>query len=331
MTSPTKSFEQLQVSKTRERRDTTSLLPSTYDLDADVMPECPVPEANMGLYTPDRLQQSLVYAHKFLARRNISPRAELFMQLYKDELKDALNAETTKEREISLRLVIVEEKLVQEKDFLKPLDSQSEELQDHLLKLRELEYFMRYGDYIQIIPTRIRLYTSKNKTENWELLLGQNYWSNIAKELDAEEEGRQATRFRTGSILDHPNLRVTYAVSRACQELGISEEMVVRSIMEYGRRNNFVHLNLADLRKEGDFHLLAKILYTDREGLSLIFSEVTSETDLARLRDIIQNEIDTWFNTSVNPGLPTTWCPTEALIQAYCGFQQLLSTYKSTI
>ena len=94
MPSPIKSFAELQVTRSRKRGDTTSLLHSSYDPDTDVMPELPVPEASPSLYTRERLQQSLVYAERCLKRRDISPRSELFMQLYKEELKDALKAET---------------------------------------------------------------------------------------------------------------------------------------------------------------------------------------------------------------------------------------------
>ena len=315
MSSPTKSFGQLEIVKIRPRGDTTSLLPSSYDSSTEVMPERPVPEVNPSLYTTERLQQSLAYAQKFLARRDISPRSELFMYLYKEELKDALNAETSEEREEHATMIMVEERLIRDKAFLRPLKSvQRAELEDELLKLREFQYCARYGDYMKIIPTRLSLHASQNKSEKWQLISGNKYWSDIARNLQTEEDARQEA-IRKGSVLDPVKLDTTAAVSTACFELGISEKLAVCSIMEYGTWNLQVHRDLVDLRRDGKYPLLANILCADRDELSSTFSEVRSETDLACLRTIIQTEIDTWFDISLNPDHPDEWVPTTALRQ----------------
>ena len=118
MPSPTKSFAELVVIKTRTRGDTTSLLPSSYDPNAKDRPECSVPEVSPSLYTPERLQKSLVYAQRFLARRNISPRSELFMTLFKEEVKEALTTENAEERELNTTMIMAEERLIRTKRFL---------------------------------------------------------------------------------------------------------------------------------------------------------------------------------------------------------------------
>ena len=51
MPSPTKLFAKLQVTRSRKRGNTISLLPTSYDPDSDVIPEIPVSEANPSLYT----------------------------------------------------------------------------------------------------------------------------------------------------------------------------------------------------------------------------------------------------------------------------------------
>lgn len=113
-------------------------------------------EVNLLLYTIKRLQRSLVYAERCLKHRDISPRSELlFMQLYKEELKDALKAETMERRENHAMMVMAEERLVQEKGFLRPLQSAHRaEPEDQLLQLKELQYIKRYGNCMKIIPTR---------------------------------------------------------------------------------------------------------------------------------------------------------------------------------
>ena len=318
MPSPTKSFAELQVTRSRKRGDTTSLLPSSYDPDTDVMPELPVPEASPSLYTRERLQQSLVYAERCLKRRDISPRSELFMQLYKEELKDALKAETTEQRENHAMMVMTEERLIQDKGFLRPLKSAHRaELKDQLLQLRELQYLKRYGDYMKIIPARLRLHASKHKSENWQLIPGNNYWSRIAVTLGAEEEARKEA-VRVGAALDKVKSPTTAAVYMACADLGISEELALWSIQEYGTRNREVHRDLNDLKREGEFPLLASILCADRNELSSTFSLIKSETDITHLRVIIQSEIDTWFeDTSDNSNHSAAWVPSIALRQFY--------------
>ncbi len=254
-----------------------------------------------------------MYARSFLAQRNVSPGSDLFMHLYKEELKDALCAESPEERERCTTMVMAEERLIQEKHFLRPLkNNQGVEMEDQLLKLRELQYYVQYGNDPKTIPTRLPIHARKNKLENWELLLGNNYWSDIAENLKVEEATKQAAILK-GSVLDDYELDTTVAVSTACWDVGISKELAVWSIMEYGNRNLQVHRDLLDMRSDGKFPLLAKILCADRNDLDSTFSELTSETDLSSLRTIIQTKRDTWFDTSDNPDHPDEWIPTTAL------------------
>lgn len=114
------------------------------------------------------------------------------MQLYKEELKHALKVETTEQRENHAMIVMAEERLIHEKGFLQPLKSaQRAELEDELLQLRELQYLARYGDYMKIVSTRLRLHASKHKSKNWPSISGNKYWSRIAVTLGTEEEARK--------------------------------------------------------------------------------------------------------------------------------------------
>ena len=316
MSSPLKSFAELQVTRSRKRGNTTSLLPSAYDPDTDAIPEPPIPEASPSLYTTERLQQSLVYAEKYLKRRDISPRSELFIQLYKEELKDALEADEMEQREYHALMVMAEERLIQDKGFLRPLKSTDKvELEDELLQLRELQYLQRYGDYMKIIPTRLRLYASKHKLENWQLISGKNYWSRIAITIKEEEDARKEA-VRVGAALDKFRMPTTAAVCIACADLGISEELALWSIQEYGVRNQEVHRDLNDLKSTGAFPLLASTLCADRNDLRSTFSSIKAEMDIHHLQSIIQNEIDECFeDTDDNPNYPDAWVPSIALRQ----------------
>ena len=318
MASPTEPFTGLQISKTRKRGDTTSLLPNSYDPDTDDLPEMPVPEKAPPLYTTTRLQQSLVYAQRCLNHRNISPRSELFVSIYKADLKDALRAKTAEEREKHALMVMAYERMIGERRFLQPLKSaDTAKLEDELLQLRELQYVNRYGDYMKIIPTRLRLRASQQKLENWEAISGGNYWSDIALTISAEAETR-AEAVRKGLELSKVNSPTTGAVYAACTDLNMSKELALWSINEYGMRNKEVHRDLEELKREGNFPQLASILCADRNDLSSTFSSIKSETDIRFLREIIQTEIDDCFeDTSENPNLPTAWVPSPKLRQIH--------------
>jgi hypothetical protein len=95
--------------------------------------------------------------------------------------------------------------------------------------------------------------------------------------------------------------RYHLAISNACYRLGISQDFVLWSVRAGG------HPDLEDLRKTSMYHDLAKILFIDRKELSLIFSKINKSKEnenenedkniniVVALREIIQDEIDTWF------------------------------------
>lgn len=294
-----------------------SLLPKSYDPNSNALPEIPIPEAHSSLYTKERLQKSLVYAEMCLQRRDISPRSELFMQLYKDEIKDALNTEAVEKRDHHVIMIIAEERLMQEKEFLRPFKSASTiEMGDQLLQLREFQYIARYGDYMKIIPNRLKIHASNTKFEDWELISGSVYWSKIADQLEEEEKKRkEATSKGLFQVTSAP---VAYAIFKACYDLGISDDLAIWAIKEYAARNRGAHRDLIDLKKEGQYSLLAMILCADRNELFSTFSCIGSETDLTHLQNIIQGEIDTMFEDTVeNPTNPSVWVPSPALRQIH--------------
>lgn len=317
MSSPTKQFGELNIARSRRRADTTDLLPSSHGPSTTALPEAPVPELSTSFYTNDRLQRSLVYAEICLKRRDISPRSELFMQLCKEEVKDALKAETAAERESHARMIMTEEKLIQEQNFLRPLKSAEEaEMEDQMLQLREFQYYARYGNYMKIIPNRLRLKASNKKLENWQLISENHYWTSIAAKIEEEEKSRsEAVLKGIVQSLRQPTIAAVYG---ACTDLGISDKMAIWAIKEYGARNRGVHRDLNDYKKKGQFPLLASILWADRNELFSTFSSIRSETDLNHLQAIIQSEIDVCFEDAAKyPDHPDAWIPSLALRQIH--------------
>ncbi len=310
------SFAELKITKNRGRSDTKSLLPNTFDPDDGKDPEVPMPEAAAKLYTKERLQKSLIYAEKFLKLRNISPRSELFMDFYKNSIKAALTAETPTEREERAIDVLIEEKLIQLARFLKPYKTAKQaELEDHLLELREMQYLARYGDYLKILPTKVRHYASINKIQDWELTSARLQWTDVADAIIAEEERRKEAD-RLGSKMKDEGLPTTTTIKITCRDLGLSPDTVIWSIKAYARRNRELHRSIDNMKEEGKFSELANTLYADKNDLDSVFS-CKSATDTEHLKEIIQDEIDLYFDTNDFPDNPDVWSPSKVLSQVF--------------
>jgi hypothetical protein len=311
MSSPSKPFNKLSVGKTRERANTEDLLPD--DFDVNVVPTCPVPEDDPAHYTFPRMEKSLAFAHGFMWR-NISPRARLFLSLVKAEVKEAMHAETYDEIFTYAKRIMILDRLVRSMDFWRPSPRPQNvvEMEQEILKLRQIQYVARYGDYLEFLPTRIRAHASKTRFEGSDVFTERSYWTPIAAEIRHEDELLEE-QYRLGDSQSPVNGRYHLAIGNACHSLGISRELVLLSVKEYGDRNSEVHRDLGDLRKAGKFHILAKILFTDREELCLTFPVAKSTEDIDALREIIQDQIDTWFVCHY-PDEHQSWYPNQALL-----------------
>lgn len=319
MSSPTKPFGNLSVSKTR------SSDPKEQSSSAgDTQLQFPNPEKSLKGYNKGRLKEGLDFAHRYLNRRDISPRSEIFMNIYKDKVQLAMDLKSGSVRQDALRMVCAQEQLMHQEAFLKPVKKAREaQFEMALLSLRELQYFVRYGDYLKIIPTRLRTYAKKEKIVHYETICGEKFWTDIADDL--RQEQRALEKEKRNEPVDEKesnNYEISLAFSAACQGLGISKELALWSVKEYGVRNSTVHKDIDDVIKAADFRRLAMILYNDREELALTFSQSKSQTDLKFLRTIIQNEIDKYFVTSYLPDKPLAWAPTQALIDCHMAASQ---------
>lgn len=86
---PSPELSDLKIRKTRDRSDTTRLLLESFDPASVVFPAEPSTDLRLEAYTTDRLQPDLAYAQKGPMKRHLSPRSELFMGFFKDQLKAA--------------------------------------------------------------------------------------------------------------------------------------------------------------------------------------------------------------------------------------------------
>lgn len=187
------------------------------------------------------------------------------MEIFKEELKETFLATTA---------VRVYEKLIEQNAFLwAQRFSQNLELETNLLQLWEIQYLARYSDYMRIIPTRLRQHASETKTSDWELISGKHYWSDIASKLTAEDKNQRNIRLFDSEAYKAADYRTHAAVYNASRALGISEDLTIWSIIQYGLRNEKAHRELEALRAEGDFQQLAQVYSADLEDVDLVFSE----------------------------------------------------------
>lgn len=108
-------------------------------------------------------------------------------------------------------------------------------------------------------------------------------------------KGKKAHAAKSRRATESLDLDTRVSVSMACRDLGISEDLAVWSIIEYGERNQTFHGDLDSLKADGDFRQLALVLYTDLEDIDCVFSKIQSETDKHVLKSFIYDEIDRWF------------------------------------
>lgn len=221
------------------------------------------------------------------------------------------------QEEKNIKTAMIRDRLTGEIEYLKKYQGSNclILLQNALLSLRRSQYVNRYGDYLKLIPICIRVVPYKAPPHGHQDFTIGEYWEHAAKTLQAEDEVHER-EMRRGYIYGHIRQRGIVSLMHACSSLGISHELALWSIMEFGADISplYQNLGLGDLRKNGEYSTLAKILYHDQVELDKVSSEEDSETGIIALENLIQEEIDTWFHCIV-PDDPETWVPTTALLE----------------
>lgn len=274
----------------------------------------PVPEESLEAYSNARLRESLNFALEVLNLRNISPRSERFYSLFRDKIIAALDAETRHERLTEKEGVATIEQMLFNTYYHQPkYFGRASEVRAALLELREMQYLARYGDYVNIGVGRVRIHAGASKLPGWETISGNYRWSDISRRLKAEEE---ALHRSCGHPADGP-YPMFLAISDACWSMGYDFDFVRWSIHHHARRNLTSPKGLEDLIVRGGPFLLSKALFYDLKDVWCVFSESRSQTLVEHLKAVIQNHIDLWFNSSLDPKTPGLWISSGELYDAY--------------
>ena len=205
----------------RPRGDIVSLLETAKD--TDTITECPQPEDTTQDYTVPRLRRSLTCADNCLQRKDLSPRSTLFLELFKDNVKETLEMEDkSQSREQVLGTVRLQEELIVKHDFLRPLTSplsqEMADLQNVTLQLWKIEYFVRYGDLFKDLTNAVKQQAKFSKLDGWELVNGSRWWSHIASDLRDEDEAWRKF-IASCTVGDIPSRPISRVICYACKDL----------------------------------------------------------------------------------------------------------------
>lgn len=247
-------------------------------------------EKSVEAYTAERLQQGLDFAVKSLQRRDISSRSAIIVQNYREQVSDTLAASADKDRVALIGGVRVLEGVFQTVRFLSTDPSASVMLlQKEILRLREMEYSVRYGDYLAKIPNEVKRFVKASDIKDNIQLLSDHSWTHISKLLSEDPDTETDRKKKTALIS---------LITETCSRLGLDYKLVMFSMVEYGKRNSIVHRNLDEMKSAAGYFILGQVLCEDLRDVDLVFSVVRSKVDNEYLRSIIKAEIDMCFDTT---------------------------------
>jgi hypothetical protein len=238
--------------------------------------------------------------------------------LFREEITRALEAKTPEEKLTRVHEIEVFERVINDKAFLQPRTfSENMEMEDALLRLRELQYLARYGDYVKIVTGQVRLHAGETRFAGWETLSGKHQWIEISQRLKKEEYDLDKAVKGPWEKEPKYSYDTIIAIETVCEGMGYDPELVKWSIHTYAERNATFHKDLDHLITKGAFTQLAEALYRDFRDIYCVFSETRSQTDLKYLECVIKAQIDRWFDTSLAPDNPLAWLPKKELMDAY--------------
>lgn len=269
----------------------------------------PPPEALPSHYTPDRVQKGIDYATARLSR-NPTPNTEKLLTLYKAAcvaaLDDLVNtAQATKENLDEIRGY---EMTMSNKLWIAEVPSfQQEELVKNLLQLRRFTFWVRYGDYAQVLSHMLRSTAADNKVEYWKDISGQYNWTQISKAI-RDEQGIW-DKYGSGKP---QQVQTTLAVYNACQHSRMEHDNMIEIIHLYAERNTAFHRGLSETIEKHKYNQIADWLERDLRDLPSIVpvgwieQEVIMKASLEALRS-------EWFDTTSEPDEPLSWTWKPAL------------------
>ena len=135
------------------------------------------------------------------------------------------------------------------------------ELEKKFLRLKKLEYYLRYGDYL---AQDCKALKDASKELNSKEL--QDYWTNVNAKMKEER-----TLYNKHGSNTRPEVVSTLtAIWEAANAIRIDKDRAQWVIGRYAERNEMAHSTVLELLQAGYWTELALILYHDRKDLPLV-------------------------------------------------------------
>lgn len=266
-------------------------------------PPAPSPEKSPSSYTPEKIQDRLKFVKNVKESRDITPRSEIFLQLYTDAAENALASGDVDSRLSYCQQLYRYDKFIQQTSFLSMQRSEEQkELETKLLRLKKLEYYLRYGDYLAMDCKALK--DASKELNSKEL---QGYWTKV----NAKMKEQRSIFDEQGSNAKPQDISTLIAIWQAAIAIRIDSDRAQWVIGRYAERNEMAHSSILELLQAGHWTDLALILYHDRKDLPLVVPPVMSN-DIERMTELIDDLRDKYFIVERgDEDEPQTWRPTE--------------------
>jgi hypothetical protein len=274
-------------------------------------PPAPEPESSPHSYTPEKVEERLKYVRERMKERNITPRSEIFLQLYQEAAESALEATDEASRIACCTRLYRYDQFIQDNSFLsEERTSAQRELEEKLLKLKRLEYHVRYGDYLARELGILKDTATTLQTDNHHEL--QQYWTIIASKMKAEKEVFNQPSIDKTKPRNIPTLLAIWAAAAAVK---LSRERVEWLIGNHAEWNSLVHSGVTQLMQAGHWSQLATNLYHDAKDLPMVIPSGMEE-DIENMSAVISSlRTRYFFIDEGDEDDPDTWIANEEAIR----------------
>jgi len=194
--------------------------------------------------------------------------------------------------------------------FALATDDATQQLQDERVKLRRLDIFARYSDYMKRISSNLTSRTSE-RTPDIGKASSDYQWSETSKKLKAEEPWWK----EYGTTKGTEAVKTTYSIHKICRDCRIDLNKVIQAIHTYSGQTG--HSLLDDLLRDANFHEIAITLQRDHKVLASIMPAGMG-TEEEFIRTVVLELCDRWFQINVADGgsgmeKPWSWWGKEKL------------------
>ena len=261
------------------RASTAALLPPDLET-RDTEP--PQPESDLSQYSLKRLQEGLSYIDA-AAKRNITPRTEVFLKMHKDAYKNALNDESPDMASLAV-VQALDQVYYSSAFYLRPRSSEDHHKLMTFIQFRQRDMICNYGDYLGQEFQNIRVSLkelSKGASDEVQSAKLSLATPRTCVQSDDELKGESSNELKKHVYV-------------CCGVLGIDPDHMLWLIDQWAERNRVFHNNIREYIENCQWSSLATQLCLDiKEILNVAPDRDTAE----QYNKVLLRIRDTYFTT----------------------------------